>query len=245
MKPVPKPHHPSSRPDFFATTRWTLIREAARGGDTAAGDALGALFQTYWPPLYRYARRRGQSPEDAEDLVQGFFAEMLQHDGLRLADRERGRFRMFLLGCLKNHMAGEWRRGHRLRRGAFATHLSIDWRNAETGLGLDPADERSPDKLYDRDWALALLDKVLDDLEREENGLDFARWKPFLSVSSGKLAYAGIAETFGMTEGAARVAVHRLRKRYRQRLREEIGRTLADEQLVDDEMNSLFAALSE
>jgi RNA polymerase sigma-70 factor (ECF subfamily) len=235
--------HPS-HPTFFATTRWTLIRDAARGGDTAAVDALGALFLTYWPPLYRYARRQGKSPPDAEDLVQGFFADLLEQDGLRLADRDRGRFRMFLLGCLKNHMAGEWQRGHRQKRGGFATHLSIDWKHAETGLGLDPEDDRSPDKLYDRDWAMALLDKVLDDLEREENGLDFARWKPFLSVSSGSLSYAEIAGRFGMTEGAARVAVHRLRKRYRQRLCEEIGRTLADVNLVEDEMRSLFAALS-
>jgi RNA polymerase sigma-70 factor (ECF subfamily) len=235
--------HPSN-PTFFATTRWTLIRDAARGGDTAAVDALGALFLTYWPPLYRYARRQGKSAPDAEALVQGFFAELLQQDGLRLADRDRGRFRMFLLGCLKNHMAGEWQREHRQKRGGFATHLSIDWKHAETGLGLDPEDDRSPDKLYDRDWAMALLDKVLDDLEREENGLDFARWKPFLSASSGSLPYGEIATRFGMTEGAARVAVHRLRKRYRQRLRDEIGRTLADENLVDDEMRSLFAALS-
>ncbi len=233
-----------TKPTLFLTTRWTLIRDAARGGDTAAVDALGALFLTYWPPLYRYVRRLGRTPQDAEDLVQGFFAGLLQQDGLRLADRDRGRFRMFLLGCLKNHMAGEWQREHRLKRGGFASHLSIDWHNAETGLGLDPADERSPDKLYDREWALALLDKVLDDLARDDSGLEFARWKPFLSVSSGNLAYAQIAATFGLSEGAARVAVHRLRKRYRQRLRQEIGRTLADEALVDDEMRSLFAALS-
>jgi len=234
----------ASEPTRFATTRWTLVCEAARGGDTAAVAALGALFQTYWPPLYRYVRRLGRSVPDAEDLVQGFFAELLQQDGLRLADRDRGRFRMFLLGCLKNHLAGEWQREHRLKRGGFATHLSIDWKDAETGLGLEPADDRSPDKLYDREWAVALLDKVLDDLAREEKSLDFARWKSFLTVGSGTLAYAGIAARFGMTEGAARVAVHRLRKRYRQRLREEIGRTLADEALVDEEMQSLFAALA-
>ena len=233
-----------SQPTRFATTRWTLVCEAARGGDTAAVAALGALFQTYWPPLYRYFRRLGRSVPDAEDLVQGFFAELLQQDGLRLADRDRGRFRMFLLGSLKNHLAGEWQREHRLKRGGFATHLSIDWKDAETGLGLEPVDDRSPDKLYDREWAVALLDKVLDDLAREEKSLDFARWKSFLTVGSGTLAYAEIAARFGMTEGAARVAVHRLRKRYRQRLREEIGRTLADEALVDEEMQSLFAALA-
>ena len=236
---------PSTRPEFFATTRWTLIRDAARGGDAEAVTALGDLFVTYWPPLYRYARRQGKSPQDAEDLVQGFFAGLLEQDGLRLADRDRGRFRMFLLASFKNHMAGEWQREHRLKRGGFATRLSLDWKHAETGLGIDPEDPRSPDKLYDREWAMALLDKVLDDLEREENGLEFERWKPFLSVSSGNLPYAEIAARFGMTEGAARVAVHRLRKRYRQRLRDEIARTLADGAPVDDEMNALFAALSD
>jgi RNA polymerase sigma-70 factor (ECF subfamily) len=236
--------HPS-KPSLFLTTRWTLVCDAARGGDTAAVAALGALFSTYWLPLYRYVRRQGKSTQDAEDLVQGFFAELLQQDGLRLADRDRGRFRMFLLAALKNHMAGEWRRAHRRKRGGFATHLTIDWQDAETGLRIEPADGRSPDKLYDRDWAVAVLDKVLDDLEREDHGLDFARWKPFLSMGSAKLPYADIAARFGMTEGAARVAVHRLRKRYRQRLREEIGRTLADESLVDEEMTSLFAALSD
>ncbi len=236
---------PSPPPTFFATTRWTLVREAAHGGDTAAVEALGTLFSTYWQPLYRYLRRHGKTPQNAEDLLQGFFAVLLENNGLRLADSDRGRFRMFLLGALKNHMAGEWQREHRLKRGGFATHLSIDWKDAETGLSLDPADERSPDKLYDRDWALALLDKVLDDLEHEENGLDFTQWKSFLSMSSGKLTYAAIAGQFGITEGAARVTVHRLRKRYRQRLRQEIGRTLADAEFVEDEMRSLFAALAE
>ncbi len=233
-----------SHSTLFVTTRWTLVCEAARGGDTDAVEALGALFQTYWPPLYRYVRRRGQSEPDAEDLVQGFFAHLLQLDGLRLADRDRGRFRAFLLGSLKHYLANDWEREHRLKRGGFATHLSIDWKDAETGLGLEPEDHGSPDRLYDRDWAMALLDKVLDDLSVEEKDLDFARWKPFLSVSSARLPYAAIAAEFGMTEGAARVAVHRLRKRYRQRLRDEIGRTLADETLVEDEMRSLFAALS-
>jgi RNA polymerase sigma factor (sigma-70 family) len=235
----------ASRPTFFATTRWTLVSHAARGGDTAAEDALGALFQTYWQPLYRYVRRLGRGAEDAEDLVQGFFAHLLRQNGLRLADRDRGRFRAFLLGGLKHYMANEWQREHRLKRGGYITRLSIDWKDAETGLSLEPEDHRSPDKLYDRDWAMALLDKVLDDLAREEKDLDFARWKPFLSVSSTRLSYADIAAGFGMTEGAARVAVHRVRKRYRQRLREEIRRTLADEHFVEDEMRSLFAALSE
>jgi RNA polymerase sigma factor (sigma-70 family) len=228
---------------LFATTRWSIVGAAAGEDDTLAREGLAALFQNYWPPLYRYARRLGHREQDAEDLVQGFFASLLEGSGLRLADPERGRFRAFLLVSLKHYMANEWRREHRQKRGGFAAHLSIDWQDAESGLSLDPADHRSPDKLYDREWAVALLDKVLTDLAAEEE--DFARWKPFLSVSSGNIRYAEIAEQFGMTEGAARVAVHRLRKRYRHRLREEISRTLVSGDLVDEEMQALFAVLSE
>lgn len=244
MTTSPTSNPGGERSDIFLTTRWTVVCDAARGGDTGAVGALGALFATYWQPLYRYVRRLGRPAPDAEDLVQGFFAHLLAHDGLRLADRGRGRFRAFLLGALKNFMANEWQREHRQKRGGFATHLSIDWRSAETGLGIEPADPRSPDLLYDRDWAMALLDKVLDDMAREERELDFDRWKPFLSMSSGHLSYAEIAAQFGMSEGAARVAVHRLRKRYRQRLREEIARTLGGDEQVEDEMRALFTALA-
>lgn len=237
------PDHSGRQVSLFATTRWSVVGAAAGDDDTLAREGLSALFQTYWPPLYRYVRRLGQREQDAEDLVQGFFASLLEGRGLRLADPERGRFRAFLLVSLKHYMANEWRREHRQKRGGFAQHLSIDRKDAETGLSLDPADERSPDKHYDREWAMALLDKVLDDLAVEEP--DFERWKPFLSVSSGSIRYAEIAEEFGMTEGAARVAVHRLRKRYRHRLREEIARTLLSDDLLEEEMQSLFAALSE
>ncbi len=240
------PPAPDSVPTHFATTQWTLIHEAARGGDTAAVAALGALFETYWPPLYRYVRRQGHSAADTEDLVQGFFAHLLRLDGLRLADPDRGRFRAFLLGSLKHYLANQWHREHRLKRGGHDLVLSLDWQNAETGLGLDPADSASgPDALFDREWALALLEKVLADLAASEGDLDFARWKPFLSVGSERLPYAAIAAEFHLTEGAARVAVHRLRKRYRQRLRDEIARTLADPRLVEEELRSLFTALSE
>ena len=235
---------PDEQPTDFHTTRWTMVCEAAQGGETGAVAAFGSLFSTYWQPLYRYARRSGQGPADAEDMVQGFFAHLIEHNGLRLADRARGSFRAFLLGSLKHYMANEWQRRHRQRRGGFAVHLSIDWPRGERGLELEPADERSPDRLYDRDWAITLLDKVLDDMAHEEGGHDFDRWKPFLSLSSERLPYAEMASAFSLSEGAARVAVHRLRKRYRQRLKAEIVRTLASEAQVEEEMRALFAALA-
>lgn len=228
---------------LFLTTNWTLVSEAARTGDTQARAALGELFGVYWKPLYRYARRQGHRPEDAEDLVQGLFAHLLEGGGLQLADRDRGRFRAFMLGALRNFIANEWRREHRQKRGGFAPHLSLDWQNAESGLRLDAEDPRSPDRLFDREWAMALLDGVLDDLEREEPG--FKQWKPFLSLSRERLSYAEMASQFGVTEGAARVAVHRLRKRYRQRVRDAIAVTLTDTSMVQEEMQALFAALAE
>lgn len=168
---------------------------------------------------------------------------MLEGEGLRLADRHRGRFRTFLLGALKNYMINAWRHGHREKRGGFARHISLDWRDAESGCMMEVEDGRSPDRLYDREWAMALLDKVLEDMEREESG--FAQWKPFLSLSRERLSYAKLAEEFGMSEGAARVAVHRLRKRYRKRVRLEIAGSLEDSSMVDEEMKVLFSALTD
>jgi RNA polymerase sigma factor (sigma-70 family) len=234
---------PPVKPTLFLTTRWTLVGKAVASGDTEARRALDDLFRIYWKPLYRYVRRMGKSPEDAEDLVQGFFGLLMAGDGLRLADRERGRFRAFLLAAIKNYMASEWRREHRQKRGGFAIHLSLDWQDAETGLTLEAEDKRSPDRLFDREWAIALLEKVLDDLEREEP--EFTRWKPFLSMSRERLSGAEIARQFGMGEGAVRVAAHRIRKRYRERVREEIAGTLTEPSMVEEEMRALFSALTE
>lgn len=234
---------PPDKPTLFLTTRWTLVGKAVAAGDTEARKALDDLFRIYWKPLYRYVRRTGKSAEDAEDLVQGFFGLLVAGDGLRLADRERGRFRGFLLAAMKNFMASEWRREHRQKRGGFSPLLSLDWQDAETGLKLEVEDTRSPDRLFDREWAIALLEKVLDDLEREEP--EFARWKPYLGMSRERLPGAEMAEQFGMSEGALRVAVHRVRKRYRERVRGEIAGTLTDSAMVDEEMRALFSALTE
>lgn len=234
-------------PTIFATTRWTLVREAACGGDTLAVEALGALASTYWQPLYRYARRKGKSSEDAEDLVQGFLAHVIETRALNRTDHTKGRFRTFLLASFQHWMINEWKRATRDKRGGGNT-LSLDWQNAETGLHLEPADNQSPDKLYDREWALALLGKVLADLEttcRAEGGAaHFEILKPCLTADSARIPYADIAGKLDTSEGAARVAVHRLRKRYRHLLTAEISRTLATPDSVEEEMRSLFAALA-
>lgn len=237
-----------AHPTRFATTRWTIIHDAAHCGDTLAVEALGSLVSTYWQPLYRYARRNGKTPEDAEDLVQGFFVHVIEARALRQTDPSKGRFRAFLLASFQNWITNDWKRGTREKRGGGVAPLSLDWQSAETGLRREPADDRSPDKLYDREWALALLGKVLADLEticRAEGGAaQFESLKPCLTADSTRIPYADIARQLNTTEGAARVAVHRLRKRYRQLLTREISRTLASPDAVEEEMRSLFAALA-
>ncbi|MCW1923241.1 sigma-70 family RNA polymerase sigma factor [Luteolibacter arcticus] len=232
---------------FFASTRWTIVCDAASGGDAVATEALGALFRTYWQPLYRYARRRGKSKEDAEDLVQGFFGHLLEARALRDTSRDKGRFRAFLLASFNHWMINTWKRETRLKRGRGIPALSFDWEEAESGLKLEPADDRSPDRLFDREWALTLLGKVLDDLEaasRDEGDLRFDRLKPCLTADSSRIPYASLAADLEMSEGALRVAVHRLRKRYRALLTEEIARTLSSPEAVEDEMQALFAVLA-
>lgn len=220
-----------------------MVGNAVGSNRQKAEEALGNIFEGYRRPLYSYLRRVGQSSEDAEDLLQGFFLHLIKKNGLLSVDREKGRFRSFLLSSLKNYAISEWHRGHTQKRGGGAKHLSLDLECPDTGLKLEPEDGRSPDRWFDREWAKALVDRVLEDLEREEP--EFARWKPFLAMNGGRLPYAEMAARFGISEGAARVAVHRLRKRYRHRLREEIAGTLTEASMVDDEIRFLQRALRE
>lgn len=221
---------------------------AGSGHSEQAHAALEELCGTYWYPLYAYVRRHGHSREDAEDLTQGFFARLLEKNYLEGVTAERGRFRSFLLVALKRFLANEWDRANRQKRGGGVLPLSLDWQDAETRYQINPATTLSPDKLYDRAWAVVVLERVIMRLQGEyraegKSGL-FEQLKQFLMVGKGEIPYAQAAAAMNMSEGAVRVAVHRLRRRYRELLRDEIGQTLANPAQADEEMQALFSALA-
>lgn len=232
--------------DVFATTHWTIVLAAGRRSTPQADHALEELCRTYWFPLYAYIRRRGHTREDAQDLTQAFFVRFLAKNYLEGLSAERGRFRAFLLASLKHFLANEWDKTRRQKRGGRAHHLSLDWRTADTQFQLAATADPSPDQAFDREWAIALLARVIERLraecEAEGRGRLFAELRVFLSAGRGQLPHAMAARALGLPEGAVRVAVHRLRKRYRQLLRDEIAQTLADPARVDEEMRSLFGA---
>jgi RNA polymerase sigma factor (sigma-70 family) len=239
----------SSAPgDIFATTHWTVVLAAGRRHEPQADRALEQLCQTYWFPLYAYVRRRGHDKANAEDLVQAFFARFLAKNYLEGLSAERGRFRAFLLASLKHFLANEWDKSQRQKRGGGVTHLSLDWQTADTKFQVAATNEPSPDQAFDREWALALLCKVIERLQAEcvadGKAKLFEQLKVFLAEGKGETAQSEVAKALGMEEGAVRVAVHRLRKRYRQLLRDEIASTLSDPAMVDEEMRALFGAFA-
>lgn len=232
--------------DYFATTHWTVVQAAGREGTPEAGRALEELCRIYWYPLYVYVRRQGRSKEDAEDLTQGFFARFLERNYLEGVNSDKGRFRAFLLASLKHFLANERDRACRHKRGGGVAALSLDWQDAEARYLIEPADNLSPDKLYDRAWAIMLLERVISSLQREsveegKSGL-FEALKPFLMAGKSTSSCAEAAARLGLTEGAVRVAVHRLRGRYRKLLRQEIAHTLSDPAQVEEELRALFEA---
>lgn len=225
-----------------------MVLAAGSQGSPSADMALEELCRTYWYPLYAYVRHQGHSPEDAEDLTQAFFARFLAKNYLAGLNSNQGRFRAFLLASLKHFLANEWDRSQRQKRGGGATLLSLDYQGADTRYQIDPPDNLSPDKLYDRAWALTLLERVIARL-RDENHTEgragqFEHLKSFLMVGSKDIPYAEAAVKLGISEGAVRVTVHRLRRRYRELLQQEIVQTLADPAQADDEMRSLMSAFS-
>lgn len=248
---VEGPHGESTQPgnDFFGTTHWSVVL-AAQGGDSVpAGKALAALCETYWYPLYAFVRRRGHGPHDAQDLTQAFFEKLLEKNYLADVVRERGKFRSFLLASLKNFLANEWDRSRAAKRGGGKTPISLDDVDAEARYRLEPADTMTADRIFERRWALTLLDEVLKKLRDEmaEAGKSeiYEELKGCLTAGERSAGYAESGKRLGMTEGAVRVAAHRLRVRYRELLREEIAQTVAVPGEVDDEIRCLFKALGD
>jgi RNA polymerase sigma factor (sigma-70 family) len=232
----------------FATTRWSVILAAGDSASTQHEPALAALCQTYWFPLYAYLRRRGYDSHQAEDYTQGFFAGILERKGLQRADPKYGKFRSFFLACLKNFLADEWDRAQARKRGGDKKVLSLDFDAAASRYDREPAHGLSPEKLFERSWALTVLTRAMDRLRTEFTALDkqqlFDRLKVYLSAEKEAISYRDVAAELDMTEGAVKVAVHRLRRRYRELVRDEIAQTVATEAQVDEEIRDLFAALA-
>jgi RNA polymerase sigma factor (sigma-70 family) len=231
----------------FPNTHWSVVLAATQGNPPAAAAALDAICRAYWYPLYAYARRSGQSHADAQDLTQEFFRRLLEKRWLELVDREKGKLRTYLIVSLKHFMSNQWRRAQAQRRGGGQRLESFDTSLAESRYAAD-RQALAPDETYDRQWALALLDLTLVRL-REEYGAagrtgDFEALKECLMAARGGIDYAAMAGRLGVSEGTARVAVHRLRKRFREIFREEIARTLADGADLDAELRHLAAALA-
>lgn len=245
--PAPITTGPVARSGVFATTRWTLVL-AAKGEDAAAQDALGRLCQLYWHPLYSYVRRRGHTPEDAKDLTQEFFSRVLARNWVDGADREKGRFRSFLLGTMNHFLADEWDRAHAQKRGGGLPDLPLEWEDAETRYARQPADHRTPEQDFERRWALALLEAVLNRLraEYEQDGRTelFTLLHPCLVGDHTAQPYAELASRLGVSEGTIKSTVHRLRQRYRQLLRAEIAATVGEDAGVEEELRHLFAVLA-
>jgi RNA polymerase sigma-70 factor (ECF subfamily) len=232
----------------FATTRWSIIMAAGDSASTQHEPALSTLCQTYWFPLYAYLRRRGYDTHQAEDYTQGFFAGILERKGLQQADPKYGKFRSFLLASLKNFLADEWDRAHAQKRGGDKKVLSLDFDVAASRYDREPAHHISPEKLFERSWALTVLTGAMDRLKVESAASGkqhlYDCLKVYLAAEKDAVPYRDVAEGLNMTEGSVKVAVHRLRRRYRELVRDEIAQTVTTEAQVDEEIRDLFAALT-
>ncbi len=227
---------------LFATTRWSIVL-AAKHEDSQ--QAMETLCRAYWYPLYAYVRRDGHTAHDAQDLTQEFFARLLEKDWLRAAGPEHGRFRTFLLVAMKRFLINEWHKNASRKRGGHITHVPLDAGDAERRFACEP--ELAPDAMFERRWAMTLLEQTLAALEAEFTTAgkadDFQAMKHCLTLDRGSISYAELAAKTGSSEGAARVAVHRLRKLFRELFRANIAATLAEGEDVETEMRHIVAVL--
>ena len=232
---------------MFATTHWSVILAAGDASSPRAQAALEALCRAYWYPLYVYVRRKGYAAEDAQDLTQEFFARLLARNYLNVADRNKGKFRSYLLGSLEHFLAREWTKAHAQKRGGGQAVHSLDETDAENRYLLEPAHALTAEKIFDRRWATTLLGQAMSRLREEcvanHKGDLFGKVESLLSGEKGEASYADVAAALEMSEGAIKVAVHRLRQRYAELVRAEIAQTVATPEQADEELHYLFAVL--
>jgi RNA polymerase sigma-70 factor (ECF subfamily) len=224
-----------------------MVLAAADQSSPDSAFALSQLCQTYWYPIYAFTRRQGHSHESAQDLAQDFFARMLEKRYIEDVGPEKGKFRTFLMVCLKRFLANEWDRAKAQKRGGGRSHLPIDFEDADGRYSLEPSHELTAQRIFDRRWALTVLERTVaglaEDFARAGKSAHFEALKVFLVGEAGAPPYVDVAKRLGTTEGAVKVAVHRLRERYRHRLRQEIAQTVSREEDIDQEIRDLFAAL--
>lgn len=231
----------------FLTTRWSMVLAAGGQSSDDSREALASLCEAYWFPIYTYARRRVRDAAEAQDLTQSFFAELLEKDYVASAAPKRGRFRSFLLAAFRHFLSKHWRAQRTLKRGGGRTHLPLDFEAAGQRFDVQPFTELTAEQLFDRQWTVTLLGQVMDRLEKEwtEAGKagQFNQLKPFLVGESSGATYRQAGDALRMSEGAAKMAAHRLRLRYRELLRDEIAATVSGPEEADDEIRRLFATL--
>jgi RNA polymerase sigma-70 factor (ECF subfamily) len=233
----------------FHTTRWTLVMVSAQSQAAAGKSALAELCRIYWYPLYSFARRRGHTPHDAQDLTQGFFLHLLEHRALTQVDRLKGKFRSFLLASFQNYLSNQAQRARSLKRGKEYEFVSLDWESAENRYRLEPADYLTAEKIFDARWAMTLLNHVMLELGRaytaEGKSATFQALEIFLRFGDSRPSpsYEDLAPTLGVSPTGVKTLVHRLRKRYTALLREEVARTVSDPEEIDGEIHSLCDAL--
>jgi RNA polymerase sigma-70 factor (ECF subfamily) len=239
-------NEPSPR-QVFVTTHWSVVLTAGRSDTTRARAALENLCQTYWHPLYAYVRRRGHSSEDAQDLTQAFFARLLERNAVAAVAPEKGRFRSFLLASMNHFLSDEWDKARAQKRGGGKV-ISLDLQSAETRLGEIPVENFTPEKAFEHRWAITLLEQVYqrlgEEYRAEGKGVLFDALRTTLAGASDAAPYAELARQLDMTEGAVKVAVHRLRQRYRKLLRDTIADTVSTPDEVEDELRYLFRTLA-
>jgi RNA polymerase sigma factor (sigma-70 family) len=233
----------------FKTTRWTVVLAAGAAATEDSREALRVLCEQYWYPLYAYLRRTGLDASESEDLVQGFFLRLLEKNVLQAADPRRGRFRSFLLISLKHFVSNEWDRGRAKKRGGASPPISLELSTAEYRYRIEPRDDSTPETAYDRQWAQMVLDHGISRLRAEFRDVGkealFDHLKRYLTSDADGPPYAETAAATGMSEGAVKVAVHRLRRRYRAVLENDIAQTVASPEDVQDEIRYLISIIGQ